>query len=431
MARIHRASNVAILPSLAFWHVPDTQHSILQDVEYEVRPASLFTSSTPLRFEVRSPENEFVQLNESHLWLKMKVTLSKKGGAKVEGKDWANVHPVNNFLHSVFKHVALYINNRAVTVTPSNYSYRAFMENLLSFAYSAKAGRLSAVGWAEEVGKRRKIITDGVNDDPAISVVDFEGMLNLDLSFQEKAIPGDVQLVLELIPNNPSFYLPCTGDVTASVDFIDTAWYVHKAIISPNTLEGLRFGFSKAAARYCHTRTEVRQATVPANVFDYTLDNIVMGSLPRRIIVGFVSTAAFNGSSTDPFAFQHFDLNFLSAFVDSTPYPLRPYTPDFRRNNFVREFRALYRALNQTGTETYVELDRAKFKERPFFAFNFAPDLSNGGSFSSHVNTKKNGHLRLQLKFENKLEASIVAIVLCEFDSCLELDSLGNITVDP
>lgn len=94
--------------------------------------------------------------NESHLWLKIKITLSHPNKAKIEGGDWANVTPVNNLFHSIFKHVSLLINNREVTVTPSLYAYRSYIENYLAFADSAKAGRLSAVGWSDDVTTRRK-----------------------------------------------------------------------------------------------------------------------------------------------------------------------------------------------------------------------------------------------------------------------------------
>lgn len=430
MSKIHGASNIALLPQLSLWDVPDTQESIDRDVEYEVRPISTFSSTTPLRFEVRSPENEFMLFNESYLWIKLKITLSHPSGAKITGNDWAHVMPAQNFFHSLWKHVSLMINNREVTVTPSLYSYRAFVENYLAFADSAKKGRLSAIGWSDDVAKRREIITGGVSDDPAVSIIDFEGMLNLDLSFQEKAVPGDTQIVLELIPNPAAFYLPCTGDFKASVDFLDTAWYVHKAQVSPNTMAGLRFGFSKAPARYVVTRADVRHVTIPENIFDYTLENIVVGPLPRRVILGLVPSSAFNGSAQDPFAFKHFNVTFLAAFIDGVQFPLRPYTPDFKKNNYVREFRALYRAMNQTGTETYMKIDRKEFKDRPLFAFNFAPDLSNGGSFSSHVNLKTQGHLRIQLRFGERLPESVIAILYCEFDSCMQIDELRNVHLD-
>ena len=76
MSRIHRASSTALLPQFSLWDLPDTQESVAKDVPNEIRPIATFSSSTPLRFEVRSPENEFMQFNESHLWLKMKITLS-------------------------------------------------------------------------------------------------------------------------------------------------------------------------------------------------------------------------------------------------------------------------------------------------------------------------------------------------------------------
>lgn len=252
-------------------------------------------------------------------------------------------------------------------------------------------------------------------------------MLNIDFSFMEKAIPGNTHIILELIPNAPDFYLRTKGDFLVSVEFLDVVWYVHKALVAPNTMDGIRFGFSKAPARYVITRTEVRTTTIPSNVFDYTLENLVMGVLPRRIILGLVTSKAYIRASDDPFAFQHFNLSFLNAFIDGTPYPLRPYTPNFKRNNFVREFRSLYRALNQTGTDTYPTINRSEFKNKPLFAFQFAPDLSNGGSLSSHVNIRNEGHLRIQLKFADKLTESLVAIVYCEYDSGIQM--LGEIHI--
>lgn len=145
MSRVHQSSNVAL------WEVPDSQMSILRDVEYEIRPTSIYTASTPLRFEVRSPENEFMLFNESHIWLKMKITLSSPTKGTIDGSDWSNVTPVGNFMHSVFKHVSLVVNNREVTVNPSNYSYKAFIENYLAFSESAKKGRMSAIGWESSV----------------------------------------------------------------------------------------------------------------------------------------------------------------------------------------------------------------------------------------------------------------------------------------
>lgn len=430
MSKIHSASNIALIPQLSLWDIPDTQLSILNTNEYAIRPISTFTSSTPIRFEVRSPENEYILFNECHVWMKMKVTLSHPTGAKITGNDWAHVMPAQNFFHSIWKHMSLLANNREVTVTPSLYAYRAFLENYVGFAKSAKDGRMSAIGWGDEITKRRKIITDGVIDDPAVSIVDFEGMLNLDMSFQEKAFPGATQIVLELMPNAPSFYLPCTGDFKVSVDFQDIVWYITKAQVAPDAMEGQRFGFSKAPARYAVTRADVRHVTIPENVFDYTLENIVVGNLPRRVILGLVPSSAFNAMSQDPFDFKHFNVNFVAAFIDGSQYPLRPYTPDFKRNIFVREFRALYRALNQTGTETHMRIDRSQFKEKPLFAFNFAPDLSNGGSFSSHVNLKTEGHLRIQLRFGERLPEAVIAILFCEFDSLMQVDELRNVYID-
>ena len=52
--------------------------------------------------------------------------------------------PVNNFLHSLFKQVDVYLNGKQVTPAMGTYPYRAYIETLLNYDVSAKESQFSS-----------------------------------------------------------------------------------------------------------------------------------------------------------------------------------------------------------------------------------------------------------------------------------------------
>lgn len=427
----YESSHVTALPQLSLWELPCTQDSVLGDTEYEVRPLSTFSSSTPLRFEVRSPADEYVLFNETHIWLKVRIKLSHPTKENITYNDWNEVTPAQNILHTMFRHVSLSVNNRQIGLSPSLYSYRSFIEQHLGFSKETRNGHLTASGWGDDVNSRRRHLFDGVDPmDHTVCEFDVEGSLHLDVTFQEKALLGATDLLFEFLPNHPRFYMKTTNGFVVDVQFADTVLYVHRMRVSHELRDAHAEALKIAPARYAMTRCEVYHTTISANKYDEICDNIVVGTLPRRMIVGLISTAAFNGLTPDPFAFSHFNLNFITCYLDGVPHPMKPYTPDFSRNIYAREFRSLYRALNQTGTQNILAIDKWQWKERPLFAFNFSPDLSNGGSLFSHVSKRQKGHLRIHFKFAEKLPEPVVVIAYCEFDSLIQIDAERNIRTD-
>lgn len=435
MSKIHEASEVALLPQLNLWTVPPTQTSVDRDIEFELRPTATFNSTTPLKFDHKCPTDEYIMLNESHLNIRMKVTLksSDSKAFPINRAAWDKVFPVNNLMHSIFSSCSIQINNRQVARAAQNYPYRAFFESFLAFAPTAKSGHLQSVLYEEDDTKRRNLMLQGLHSNNDHCIVDLEGMLHTDLTFQEKAIIGGSQMTFEFVPNDPSFFFKVTDAAyTVTVEFQDASLFVHRMKVSPELLRAHKIALERAPARYPITRTEIHNMTIQKGVFEALLDNVTTGQLPRRIFFGLVHHEAFSGSlSTDPFKFENFDLNHVSCFVGGTQFPALPYNPDFSNNKDTREFRALYRALNQIGTDTYLTLSKQEWRSsKCLFGFNFCPDLSNGAGGSEHVNLKDHGPLRINLKFRKELPQPVVLVLFAEFDNCIEIDSLGNVITD-
>lgn len=436
MSRIHEASETALLPQFGLWTLPPTQNSVIRDVEYELRPKATFSSSTPLKFEHTCPADEYLMLNESHLNIRLRITLKSLATTPktINAASWSKVTPVNNFMHSLFDQVTISVNNTPVTRSPMNYAYRAFFETYLAYADSAKNGHGQSVMYGDNEDNRRALMLEGLDRNELSCVVDLEGPIHSDLTFQEKAIIGGTNIVFEFIPAKPSFYLNISDDsYAATVEFEQAILYVDLMKVSPELEHAHRMAIERAPVRYPITRTQVYHREIQKGVHQALLDNVTSGQLPRRIFFGLVDHDAFGNGNVkkDPYTFKNFGLTFVACYVGGTQYPAAPYQPDFDTPCHTREFRSLYRALNQTGTDTYLSVTKKEWKEtKCIFGFNFAPDCSNGGSVIDHVNLKERGDLRIHLKFKSALPESINLVVFAEFDNCIEIDSLGNVIVD-
>lgn len=392
-----------------------------------IRPISTFTSSTPTRFEMRPPYDEYMLLNESDLYLKIKFTL-KHATEKITREAWKKITVAPHLMHSMFRFVNLIINGRQVNISPSLYPYRSYLDAHLGFTEKTKSGFLSSVACENGL----EMIMDGTTEaKPETSVIELQGMLHLDLSFQEKAIFGGTPVTIELIPHDPSFYLRGSSGYSVEVSFEDTYFKCERLKVVPAVADGHDAAVKQHMTRYPFTRTEVRHRTIPANVNDFQMDNIFSGLLPRRLIIGFVSNNTFNGiGDGTPFDFKDYGVNFLTTYVNGRQIPNLPFTPDFDAKLTTREFHGLYKALNQTGSDSYYSKSLKEWRQCPLYGINYAVDLSNGGSMSSHVNKRQIGQLGIHVKFKTKNADPIVCVVMSETDCCLEIDELRQAHID-
>ena len=65
---------------------------------------------------------------------------------RASGEDLLLAHPVgrvNNWLHSLFSEVDVYLNGTFVTPSTKTYAYRAYIETLLSYDTDAKVAQLT------------------------------------------------------------------------------------------------------------------------------------------------------------------------------------------------------------------------------------------------------------------------------------------------
>lgn len=430
MAFINAHRQATVNAELDLFSVPSTQDSIEEGHLVSYRPISTITSNSPIEFCVTNNGENYIDLSQTLLYLKVKIT-------KVADHDVIpDVGPTNNFMHSLFSQVDVTLNGKSVTPPSHHYAYRAMISNLLNYGKDAKNSHLSSSLWFKDTPgsmgavdtnlgyKARKELTKDNK------VFEMLSPLHIDLKSVTKFMVNGVDMVIKLIQSKPEFCLLSNvenPDCTLSIE--EAELFVRKVKISPSVLIGHARALQLGTAKYGLTRVEIKTITVPAGVQNKTFDGIYTGQCPKKVIVGFVRNSAFNGNfSQNPFNFEHFNLSFLSFYLDNMQVPSKPFTPQFDQNLWIREYNSLFEASGIFYKDTGIDISREDYGHGYFLtAVDLTPDLSAN---DSHWSLIKNGNLRIEVRFQRALAETITVICFAEFDNLLEIDSNRNIIVD-
>lgn len=438
MAFLHTHSCECLKSELLLFEIPPTQTTIEGSHWLQYKPISSLSNDSPIEFVIPGNGEEYLDL--AHTMLNLRVSLEFEGNPAdlpSGSPDINTIGPVNNFMHSLFNQVDVSFNQKPVSPPTNAYSYRAYIETLLNYGPAAKASHLTSVIWNEDTAgqmddtangnlglvARRKLLK--VN-----KTVDMIGHLHSDVFNQEKLLLNGVEVKVRLVRSRDSF---CLMDSIggAYVKILEANLLVRRVKISPGILLAHARALSKTTAKYPLTRVEVKAISLHSNIHGETLSNIILGQLPKRIIVGFVKNKAFNGHVTlNPFNFDHFNINYLCLYVDGVQIPSKPLKPNFNKDKLYVE--AYHSLFSGTGIHFLNEGNNISRESYPdgycLFAFDLTPDLS--ANSCTHWNLIKHGSIGLEVRFETPLVDTVNCIIYAEYDNILEIDASRQVFID-
>ena len=136
---MHPKSTECTKSELDLFSIPPTQVSLEKGHWIDHQPISSVTDNGPITF-VSPGTEDYIDLSKTILVVRAKVT--KADGADLDADE--QVAPVNNFLHSLFKQVDVFLKEKQVTQGTGTYAYCALLETLLNYGPSAKQSQLTA-----------------------------------------------------------------------------------------------------------------------------------------------------------------------------------------------------------------------------------------------------------------------------------------------
>ena len=143
MSYVHPFSKRCDKSEVDLFRVPPTQQSLERGRWIDYAPlSSVENPNSAITFLIAGTD-EYIDLSKTILTVTGKVML-KDGTSKLTGGGQSNVAPVNNFLHSLFRQVDVYLNGKQVTPAMGTYAYRSYIETLLNDDVSAKESQFSS-----------------------------------------------------------------------------------------------------------------------------------------------------------------------------------------------------------------------------------------------------------------------------------------------
>lgn len=413
-------------------YVPPTM-TTMQDTQWlSYHPiAALDSFHAPIEFVIPAHTEYYTDLSQSYIYLQYSIL--KADGSVLDANQ--KTCPVNNFLHSMFSGIDLYLNNKIVTSNMDTYPYRAYIENLFSFGSDSKESHLEAAEfWIEDDAEKFENF-EGAGIKKRIGRVKLSkidelwGRLHLDLGMQEKYLPNGVEIRIRLNRSSPQFCLMSADDVPCKVKINMAILKVRNIQLLPVTGNELNQSIAHHNAKFPIRRVAVKTFTIGKDLRSKVEDHLFQGQLPKRVFIGLVTNEAFNGSfTTNPFFFQHFNLSKLDVSVDGHSVYGHPLEPSFGTGHYLRSYMSLFQALGSQNQVQNCNITLDDYKAGYcFWGYDLTPDQ---GADQDHLHPIKTGNLRLELQFASALEDTVNVIVYAEFDNLIEINGLREVITD-
>lgn len=420
---------------LELFTLPPVNISMERGDTESFRPVANLSAQGPLEFYVPGSSEQYIDLGRTRL--RLKFTITKLNGDNLAAA--AKVAPCNNFLHSLFSQVDFKLNDTLVSPSTNTYSYKSYLETILSHGSGSKETWLANEGYSKDDGDFNEFDpaaaggSSGYKQRQALTAlshsVELIGRPHLDMLHTDRYLLSGVNMSLKFIFNQKLFYLLGPAAATSKLNILEAELYVRRVKINPTislqhtkTLEG------GVTAKYPIRRGVVVTFTVPQGNSSFSKESLTQGQLPRRVFLALNTNEAFNGSATThPFDFKSLGLDHLVINNGSQNFPSQSFKPDFAHGDYAHAYQQLYAAAGIDGDSRGLAITREDFgNSYAIFGFDLTADLCEG----AHVDPIKHGGLRVEGHFNTPLAAPINCIVYCEYDCVVQIDRARNVFTD-
>ncbi len=322
MALVDDRSCLCVKSELDLFSVPPTQTSIEHGCTVDYHPIAATLDAGPIEFSIPGTGEDYLDLTNTYLHLGIKI---KKGDGTNLAAD-SKVGPTNLILHSLFQQVDVHLNDKLVSSSSGTYPYRAYIETLCNYGAGAKKTQLSASCWYKD--------TAGAMDDLDVThntglgarsqltssskTLDLVGRIHSDIFFQEKLLLNGVAMRVKLVRNKDEFALMSDDNAaTYRVSIVKAELRVRKVRVAPAVMLAHAKALEHSNAKYPINRVECKTFSIQQGSLNMNQENVFMGQIPSRVIVGLVDHAAYSGSyKKNPFNFHHWKVTKIALQLD-------------------------------------------------------------------------------------------------------------------
>ena len=475
MSYVHSFSKRCDKSEVDLFRVPPTQQSLERGRWIDYAPlSSVENANSAITFLIAGTD-EYIDLSKTILTVTGKIR-KKDGTSKLDGNDQSNVAPVNNFLHSLFRQVDVYLNGKQVTPAMGTYAYRSYIETLLNYDVSAKQSQFSSAlyykdtpGQMEKVGALASSKTlnyrtaDGTTPAsdklyvPESGNVGFakrhqfikngnrfvlSGPIFADIFMTDRLLLNMMDLKVVLNRSSDAFSLMEIGNdpaIEPKVQLSDVVLKVRKVKVDQSISDGVERMLKQTPALYPIRRVECKILTIPANLPNVRQDNIFSGIIPNLFVVGLVHVDASTGEyDKNPYNFQHFGVTSVSLTANGQEIPFKLLTLKYPENpvdpakdtelDFDEAYNTLFSGTGKIYSNAGLDITREDYPGGyALYAFDLTPDMCKSADY---FNAVQRGTLTLALTFGTSQKHAIGMVCYGDFENIIRIDSERNAIYD-
>ena len=244
-------------------------------------------------------------------------------------------------------------------------------------------------------------------------------------------LPG-VRIQIKLTKARSSFYLMNkSADSKTTFKFLDAKLFVKRVKSNPDILVAHNTTLAQGGiARYNMTRVELKTFTFASGSKSVSIDNCVLGPLPKRILFTMIKNSDFTGSiDSNPYKFQHYDLSSFALFVNGKQIPNEGLTLGMdHEKTSVLAYRTLFEGSGIHHSNAGLQITHDMYIAGYFMLlFDLTPDQGASEGHTSHMGS---GNIRVELKFNKSLPESFTCLMYMEFDNSIRVDNQRVVTTD-
>jgi len=272
------------------------------------RPISNTNGNGPYTFEFGSTPDKFTDSKSLELSGRVRIVNRKEDSSDIEKLTAGDtVSTINNIFHSLFSSVDVYVNDLLITDPSSNwYSYRSYIEKLLTYSKNTKVVQLSSSGYFQDSHKqydtmstendgwkkRRLMFTAGFWND-------FTEILHVDLTTAKRYLPPNIRIKVVLHRNSDDFCLliPNTVNKKYEIQMDELQMNLTKYEADDEILNYHMKEMETSTPIIPFDRSFIKTFTVQKGTSDLSRYNIISGQqLPEQVFVMMVDEDSYIGN---------------------------------------------------------------------------------------------------------------------------------------
>jgi hypothetical protein len=213
----------------------------------------------------------------------------------------------------------------------------------------------------------------------------------------------------------------------------DLRLYVKQVDLNPSLNNAIARHLEQSPAKYAQRRVELRNVFLGEGRQDVA-HPVFTSNCPRRLIVCFVASGAFNGDRTkSPFKFEHAKIRSISAEFGGFTFPNVPYDLNFADGNYVRAYVDMYLGMGMadswpTHDQRTLSIGMREFATHSCF---FVIPMTSTLEDTAGMELIRSGTTLIKCLFNEPIAAGgMEMLVLGEFDSILSINADRVLSTD-